>query len=161
MTNDDLKQFNMAQLIEMHNERATKLGVSTETTFKSLAAARTAVLTLEKKMTEPEVLPEVATGVTNAAAEAFANSVAAVTGSTGEASDKAKYSSLGKRGPNQGVGSFAKELIAQGLGNAEVLAAVKEKFADAKTTAGCIAYYRTAMSKAPVAVTPEALRAKA
>lgn len=52
------------------------------------------------------------------------------------------------RGPNQGVGAFAKDLLLAGKPTKEVLAAVHEKFPDAKTTASCIAYYKNALVKA-------------
>jgi len=58
------------------------------------------------------------------------------------AGDNSKYATVGKRGPNQGVGAFAKDLIRAGKNNAEVLAAVTEQFPTAKTSKACIAYYR-------------------
>jgi hypothetical protein len=61
------------------------------------------------------------------------------------------------------VGAFCKEQIIAGKNNAEVLVMVKEKFPDAKTSAGCVAFYRTALSKAgkETGPSPEALRAQA
>jgi len=47
------------------------------------------------------------------------------------------------RGPRQGVGTFAKGLLLEGMTNKEVLAEVLEQFPDAKTTLACIAYYKT------------------
>jgi hypothetical protein len=140
----DLKKMSMSELIAMYNERTTGDKV---TEFKNLAAARAAVTSLENQMSDTEnPLGPDATPITEKSA-----------------ADKAKYSSTGKRGPNQGVGAFAKELISAGGSNADVLAAVKAKFPDAKTTTGCIAFYRTALNKGPAkaSATPEALRAKA
>jgi hypothetical protein len=149
----NLKGKSMSELIHMYNELATKLGGPNVTEFKNLAAARAAVETLENKMSNPQ-------------AESTTTTEAGVT--THEAAVKVagdqKYNSSGKRGPNQGVGAFAKEQIVAGKTNAEVLAMVKEKFPDAKTSTSCIAYYRTALKKGPagkVAPTPEELRAKA
>ena len=139
----DLKKMSMSELIAMYNERTTGDKV---TEFKNLAAARAAVQSLENQMSATEILGEGATPIVEKTA-----------------ADKAKYSSTGKRGPNQGVGAYAKELIASGGGNADVLAAVKARFPDAKTTTGCIAFYRTALNKGPAkaSASPEALRAKA
>jgi hypothetical protein len=81
--------------------------------------------------------------------------------------EPAKYDSSSKRGPNQGVGEFSKNLIKEGKTNAEVLEAVKAQFPAAKTTTGCIAYYRAAIKnpmlgkRAKVQKTPEELRAAA
>jgi hypothetical protein len=63
-----------------------------------------------------------------------------------------KYNSSGKRGPTQGIGAFAKGLIAEGKTNAEILEAITEQFPTAKTTSNCIAYYRSKMAKAAAAV---------
>jgi hypothetical protein len=48
----------------------------------------------------------------------------------------------------EGIGAFSKNLILEGFTNAEILAKIVEKFPEAKTTAGCIAYYRNALKKA-------------
>lgn len=123
----DLKKMSMSELIARYNAVAATKGVATVTEFKNLAAARTAVEELEsgKTMTTEQAPAE--------------GQQAATTG------DAQKYNSTGKRGPNQGVGEFAKGLIKEGKPNAEVLTAVKEKFPGAKTTMGCIAYYRAAV----------------
>ena len=47
-----------------------------------------------------------------------------------------------ERSPRSGIGKFAKDLIREGHTNAAVLAAVKAEYPDAKTTMGCIGYYR-------------------
>lgn len=78
-----------------------------------------------------------------------------------------KYNTSGKRGPNQGIGVYAKEQIAAGKTNEEILADIKEKFPEAKTSIASVAYYRstlkkgTAASKGRAKASPEALRAKA
>lgn len=46
------------------------------------------------------------------------------------------------RGPVQGVGAFAKQLLLEGLTNKEALEKTLEQFPNAKTTVACIAYYR-------------------
>ena len=47
-----------------------------------------------------------------------------------------------------GVGKLAKELIAQGLDNKTILAAIKEQLPNASTSVACISWYRSAMKKA-------------
>ena len=46
------------------------------------------------------------------------------------------------RGPVQGVGAYAKQLLCEGLSNKETLEKTLEQFPNAKTTVACIAYYR-------------------
>jgi len=155
----DLNGKSMSELIALHNELAEKLGVSTETEFKNLKAARSAVATLESKMeqaTNPTTANDAETTAGAAAVEGVTKHVLAD-------SDKQKYNSSGKRGPNQGVGAFSKELILAGLSNADVLTQVIAKFPDAKTSKGCIAFYRTALSKSgkETGPTPEQLRKQA
>jgi outer membrane murein-binding lipoprotein Lpp len=150
----DLKKLGMTELIALHNDLAEKLGVSTETSFKSLGAARAAVTTLEQKMNQ-------ATNSDTPFHDTTNPEVPATDAPAASDADRSKYNSSGKRGPNQGVGAFAKELIVAGKTNTEVLAAVKERFPDAKTTTGCIAFYRTALSKGPQGKSPDQLRAEA
>lgn len=153
----DLKKMSMSELIAKHNELADALGVSQEHTFKNMAAARSAVTTLENKMSDATNSdPSVDTSADTAPADGAGASTDGAT-----PSDKAKYNSSGKRGPTQGVGEFAKSLIAEGKDNQTVLDAVREKFPSAKTSKGCIAFYRTAMSKGPAQADPAALRAQA
>ena len=152
----DLLSKSMSELIALHNELATSLRVNPVTEFKNLKAARAAVNELETKMnqnTEP----------TTETSDAGAAVVEGVVTHTIKDGDSQKYNSSGKRGPNQGVGAFSKELIVAGLSNADVLAKVLEKFPDAKTSKGCIAFYRTALTKAgkDAGPTPEALRKQA
>ena len=155
----DLKKLGMTELIKLHNELAEQLGVATESSFKSLGAARTAIINLESKklnMNTPTAeTTESPLGTTEANVNPDATPPAA------KDNTDQKYNSSGKRGPNQGVGAFAKEQILAGKSNAEALAAVLAKFPDAKTTTGCIAFYRTALSKQPGGVDPEKLRADA
>ena len=149
------EKLSMSELIVKHNELADALGVSQETVFKNLAAARNAVANLESKMNQ----------ATNTEDTPFdGGTEAEAVGAISVDSDKAaKYNSAGKRGPTQGVGAYAKELILEGMDNATVLAAVQDKFPSAKTSKGCIAFYRTTLSKGPAVKTvdPAALRAKA
>ena len=146
----------MSELIALHNELAAQLRVNPATEFKNLKAARAAVNDLENKMNQ-------ATNETTETTEAGAAAVEGVTKHVLKDGDTQKYNSSGKRGPNQGVGAFAKELIVAGLSNADVLTKVMEKFPDAKTSKGCIAFYRTALSKAgkETGPTPEQLRKQA
>lgn len=150
----DTKKLSMSELIVMHNALADKLGIAHETAFKNLAAARDAVAALETKMEQATNTP---------APEAPSTSEAPAAGGVivHTTDDKSKYNSSGKRGPTQGVGEYAKSLIVQGLDNAAVLAQVMIKFPSAKTSKGCIAFYRTALSKTPAAPDPAALRAQA
>ena len=136
----DLKSMSMSELIALYNEQAAAKGIAQVTEFKNLAAARSAINKLEgKAMTENSTPTE----------------------------GKDKYNSTSKRGPNQGIGAFAKTALNEGKTTAEVLAMVKETFPDAKTTMGCIAYYKAALKnpnlgkKAKVAKTAEELRAEA
>lgn len=165
------KKLSMSELIILHNELADKLGAAQEASFKSPAAARAAIIVLETKLenlmnenpTDAAVPSEVQTETTGAETEVLevpADADAAPE-TPAEVADNSKYNSSGKRGPNQGVGAFAKALIAKGQDNATVLAAVKEQFPDAKTTTGCIAFYRNALAKGPVAKNSAVLREKA
>jgi len=154
----DLSGKSMSELIALHNELASKLRVNPVTEFKNLKAARTAVTDLENKMNQA-----VETTETTETTDAGAAAVEGVTKHVLKGDDAQKYNSSGKRGPNQGVGSFAKELIVAGLSNADVLTKVMAKFPNAKTSKGCIAFYRTALSKAgkETGPTPEQLRKQA
>ena len=46
-----------------------------------------------------------------------------------------------------GIGAYCKELIAEGKTNAEILAAVTEKWPEAKTTTASLAWYRAAIKR--------------
>jgi hypothetical protein len=155
----DFKGLTMSQLIEAYNKLADEKGVAHETEFKNLAAARAAITSLESKMTDGTTAvmadPEAATG----AAEGTEGAVSTT---------DSKYSTVGKRGPTQGVGEFAKQLLAGGMATGDVLTKVREQFPTAKTSASCIAYYKAALKnpnlgkrKGGVASDPTALRAKA
>lgn len=143
----DLKKMSMSELIARYNAVAATKGVDAVSEFKNLAAARSAVQSLEEGKTMSEN-----------------TTIDAGTGDAAPA-DAQKYNSTGKRGPNQGVGEFAKGLIREGKDNKAVLEAVKAKFEGAKTTMGCIAYYRAAVKNPNMGKrtgkTPEQLRADA
>jgi len=49
---------------------------------------------------------------------------------------------------NEGVGLLIRRLIAEGLGNKEVLAIVHEQYGNKNTTYACVAWYRNNMKKA-------------
>jgi hypothetical protein len=59
-----------------------------------------------------------------------------------------------------GIGAYAKELLVVGGSNKEVLAAVLEKFPNAKTTSACIAYYRTKLIAAGKLVSSRVAKAE-
>ena len=52
------------------------------------------------------------------------------------------------QGPDEKVGEVAEELIRQGLPNEEVLARVKEKFPDARTSDASVRWYRSRLRQA-------------
>lgn len=118
----DLKGKTMEELVSMHNEAAKPLGVKEVEKFKTLEAGRIAVVKLAKK----------------------------VAGKPAKTKQKAESSGGVEGRPRTGVGAYAKEQIAKGKSNGEVLEAVKAKFPDNSTTLSCIAYYRNAMVKAGV-----------
>lgn len=122
----ELKKLSMSELIARYNAIASSRGIATVTEFKNLAAARAAVTQLEEGKTMTETV-------------ATAESQEALT------TDAKKYNSAGKRGPNQGVGEYAKNMIRDGADNKTVLEAIKVQFPAAKTTMGCVAYYRAAV----------------
>jgi hypothetical protein len=142
----DFKGMSMSELIAQHNILAAAKGVASQNEFKNLAAARAAITKLEgTNMTEETQVQE---------------------SSTETVSDPSKYSTVGKRGPNQGIGEFAKQLLVDGMATSDVLLRVREQFPTAKTSASCIAYYKAALKnpnlgKRKASVDPEALRAKA
>lgn len=116
----ELEGKEMAELVSMHNELAKAAGKAEIPTFKSVEAAKIAILKL-------------------------ANVTKAVKPKTKAA---AKATGKGQEGrPRTGVGKFAKDLLAKGKGNAEVLEAVKKEFPKNSTTLSCIAYYRAHMVK--------------
>lgn len=133
----DTANLGMTELIALYNEKAAAMGKEAVTEFKTTKAARKAIEALDAAPVETEA------------------SGAPVLVPAG---DNSKYASTGKRGPNQGVGAFCKELIVEGKTNQEVLDAVAIKFPSAKTSKGCVAYYRTkltAAAKAAAAEVPE------
>jgi len=154
---EDLNGKTMSELIAMYNTAAEKLGIATETEFKNLKAARTAVMNIENQL-DKAMNPADTNPLPDASTPTPTSTVHNISDDANQ-----KYNSTGKRGPNQGVGAYAKELIKAGKSNVEALAAVCERFPDAKTSKGCIAFYRTALARDGKAVgpTPEALRAQA
>lgn len=134
-----LKAMSMSDIITAYNALATANGKSPVTEFKSLSFARSEFANLEKLVETPtQEAPTTEAGT--APADGTVKHASGVAGA-------AKYNSTDKRGPNQGVGAFAKELLMEGKPNKEVLEAVLAKFPAAKTSGGCIAYYRTALQR--------------
>ena len=126
-----LEEMTMDEVIEHHNEIATELGKPTVDSFKSLKAARAAVVKLTKPAAAPKAKKEPADPE--------------VTG----------------RGPVQGVGAFAKALLLEGMGNKDVLAKTLEQFPNAKTSISCISYYRSKLVADGKLVTQRAAKAAA
>lgn len=114
----DLKGKTMAELVDMHNDLAKAANKPTVVSFKSEEAARLAIVKLANTKGTPSTKTAKATGK----------------GAEGR--------------PRTGVGTFAKDLLAKGKSNAEVLEAVKKEFPKNSTTLSCIAYYRAKMVKA-------------
>ncbi len=123
----------MSEIIAEYNALAVEKGVAEVESFKNLKAATTALAALKSGAPADEV-------------EAAADDVSAAPGLDTPNHGGAKYNSVGKRGPTQGVGKFAKELLATGMSNAEVLEQVKLQFPTAKTSLSCIAFYRNKLA---------------
>ena len=129
MSNDNMI---MSELVAAIAVQAERTGSEAKAEFKSKAAAK-------QYLDELTAKPDAGTpfdGGTSVETEASGKPVLIPAG------DNSKYATVGKRGPNQGVGAFAKDLIRAGKTNAEVLTAVIEQFPSAKTSKACIAYYR-------------------
>jgi len=165
----DLKKASMSELIAHYNALAPSKGVGPQTEFKNLAAARAAITDLENRNmdTPSTTTPAVATTAPALTVDQqMAIAAAAATAGTASTDGASKYSTVGKRGPNQGIGEFAKQLLQAGMPTADVLTKVRESFPTAKTSPSCIAYYKAALKnpnlgKRKAAVDPAALRAKA
>lgn len=122
MSNDNMS---MSELVSAIAVQAERTGMEAKSEFKSKAAAKHY---LEELTARPDA---------GAPFEGDTEAREII-----PAGDNSKYATVGKRGPNQGVGAYAKDLIRAGKNNAEVLAAVAEQFPTAKTSKACIAYYR-------------------
>lgn len=93
---------------------------------------------------------EIATGLNKPTVESFKSlkaaraAVAKLTKPVAQKEPKAPADpeKLG-RGPVQGVGAYAKQLLLEGLTNKEVLEKTLEQFPAAKTSISCISYYRS------------------
>lgn len=148
MSNDNMS---MSELVAEIAIQAERTGAEAKTEFKSKAAAKHY---LDELTAKPD------------AGAPFEGGTAVETEASGKpvlipAGDNSKYATVGKRGPNQGVGAFAKQLIREGKNNAEVLAAVTTQFPTAKTSKACIAYYRAKIvaEQKAAAAAPEVLAA--
>src|SRR6185436_18331971 len=108
----EFKGMSMSQLIEAHNVLATEKGMPHKTEFKNLAEARTAITNLESKMEDGNVAVQADPAAATGAVEGTEGAVSAT---------DSKYSTVGKRGPTQGVGEFAKALLAGGMATGDVL----------------------------------------
>lgn len=128
------KQLNEMSLVELalaYNELAKPLGKKPRKSFKSKSEGIKAIEALdsEAKKATP------AQRETEAKKEEKAAKVKA-------AKPKAEKAEGARKPRGSGIGAFCTDLIAKGKTNDEVLAAVQKKFPDAKTTKGCIAFYR-------------------
>lgn len=142
MSNDNMS---MSELVAAIAVQAERTGSEARTEFKSKTAAKHY---LDELTAKPDAGAPFEGGTE---VEASGKPVLIPAG------DNSKYATVGKRGPNQGVGAFAKQLIREGKNNAEVLAAVTAQFPTAKTSKACIAYYRAkivAEQKATAAPAP-------
>lgn len=120
----ELAEMTMEELIAEYNEWAITHEKPVVESFKSLRAARAAVQ---------------ATRVTDDVNPAdIANAV------EGKVKDQ-KYTSTDKRGPTQGVGKRAKELLLEGKTVKETLELVKTEFPTSNTNMNCINFYRAAL----------------
>lgn len=135
----------MSEIIASYNQLAGAQGIEQVSSFKNLAAARAALKTLESKTMTDQT----------------ENETSDIPGLDTPPKGGPKYNSAGKRGPTQGIGAFCKGLIAEGKTNAEILAAVFDKFPTAKTTTNCVAYYRAKMALTAKASVSEAEEAEA
>ena len=124
-------ELSLTELVVAHNDIAKVLGKPPRKSFKSKTEALSALEKLDELAKTQTSAQEAATEKKEAAAE---KRKAARPKAEGEPKQR-----------GQGIGSFCKELISQGRTNAEILAAVQDKFPDAKTSAGCVAYYRNKM----------------
>lgn len=128
----------MSEILAAYNELAAAQGKDEVSSFKNLAAARAALKSLESNtMTEQTESTE--------STEYTEVETSGAPGLDTPSNSGDKYNSAGKRGPTQGIGKFAKDLIAMGKTNAEVLVDVLAAFPTAKTTVNCIAFYRAKM----------------
>lgn len=127
--------MNVAELTVAYNDLAKTLGRPTRKNFKNKADALAAieVLDAEAKKATPAQKATAGKKEDAAAKRKAANG-------NGEAKEKKP------RGP--GIGAFCKGLISKGKTNPEILEAVAAQFPGAKTTAGCLAYYRNKMKAA-------------
>jgi len=130
----------MSQIVAAYNELATAQGKELVSSFKNLSAARAALKSLESDTTM--------TNETVETVETVEAEEQVVAGLETPSNSGPKYNTAGKRGPAQGIGAFAKGMIADGKTNQEILDAIAAQFPTAKTTRNCIAYYRTQMAKA-------------
>jgi len=152
MENANLLEMSFTDLLDIYTTRCEELGKEPDDSHKTKEALIEAINKLSTD--EGNDTPEGGQGV----------------GSTteGNGDKQQKYNSSGKRGPNQGIGAFAKEQIALGKTNQDVLNMIADKFPSARTSMSCIAYYRNAIKKGGSAKgsggaigDPAALRAKA
>jgi hypothetical protein len=120
------KEMSVAELVVAYNDLAKTMGKAPRKSFKSKAEGLKAIETLDAAVKKATPAQKVAEEKKEAVAEK-------------RKADKPKTEAKPK---GQGVGAFCKDLIGKGRTNQEILTAVQDKFPGAKTSAGCIAYYR-------------------
>lgn len=128
----ELEGKEMSELVSMHNDLAKANGKPAVATFKSVEAAKIAIVKMSNEKAKPKAKSAKATGK----------------GVEGR--------------PRTGVGKFSKDQLAKGKSNADVLALVKKEFPKNSTTLSCIAYYRAHMVKdGTLKATPKKVKPKA
>ena len=141
---------------------AAQLGIAPEEGFDSLTAARIYARQLEEQVSgfsqtqsEGNTMNDEVQGAPFDGGQAPAADAAA-----NEATDRSKYDTSGRRGPNLGTGAYAKQRIREGADNKTILDEIREKFPEAKTSMASIAFYRNRL-KHENDDSPDELRAKA
>lgn len=124
-------EMSLTELVVAYNDLAKTLGKPPRKSFKTKAEGLSALEKLDELAKAQTPTQEATTEKKEVAAE---KRKAARPKTEGEPKQR-----------GQGIGAFCKELISQGRTNAEILTAVQDKFPGAKTSAGCVAYYRNKM----------------
>ncbi len=146
-----IRKMSLEQATAYANEMSAKLGLD-PVTFDNVTSARLACIDLENRMTSFDTAPA------ETDTPAFdADPVQDTTVVTGAPS---KYDTSNKRGPNLGTGAYARQRIIEGADNKTILAEIREKFPEARTSLASVAFYRNQVKQGNAA-SPEALRAKA
>lgn len=145
MSKASIQKMDPNNLQKYINELSDNLGVDTVESFDNIGKMRLHALQLEEEWQDKQAADKKGDKETE----------------TADDGDKSKYDTSNRRGPNLGTGKYAKQRIMEGADNKTILAEIREKFPEAKTTNASINYYRNALKKEGADRTPEALRAQA